>query len=223
MKIGIFGSQGAKADLESIEGFKGQVTEYLDPETLIKDLPSLDLLFVFNPLPYSGLELDSLSKFKGMIGLNSIHGSALSQMLEWGRLPFPTFSFVGLNGFLNRHEWELGLPFEEEGEMILKAFQKAGISANPVKDRAGLASARVVGMIINEAFFTVMEGTSEKEDIDTAMKLGTNYPFGPFEMVEKAGVQNILALMENLYEENKDDRYKPCPLLREEALKASIS
>ncbi len=222
MKIGIFGSQGAKVDLESIEGFKGQVAEYLDPETLIKDLPLLDLLLIFDPLPYSGLNLDSLSKFQGIIGLNSIHGSALSQMLEWGRLPFPTFSFVGLNGFLNRQEWELGLPFEEEKEKIFEAFQKAGISANPVKDRVGLASARVVGMIINEAFFTVMEGTSEKEDIDTAMKLGTNYPFGPFEMVEKAGIQNILALMENLYEENKDDRYKPCPLLREEALKASM-
>ena len=67
-------------------------------------------------------------------------------------------------------------------------------------------------MIINEAFFALEEGVSSKEEIDVAMKLGTNYPYGPFEWQEKIGLQNIYQLLHNLSE--KDKRYSVSPLLR---------
>ena len=223
MKIGLLGTEEAGKELQSIEGFKGEVSVFSHPSDMEKALRSLEMVLIFPPLPDDDSFIDAIGKFNGLLGLNSIYGSSLSQMLGMELAPSSCFSFIGLNGFLNRKDWELGIPFEKDTEKIIQAFEKMGISASAVRDRAGLSSARVIGMIVNEAYFTVMEGTSEKEDIDTAMKLGTNYPFGPFELVKKAGVENFLILMESLYEENRDDRYKPCPLLREEALKATVS
>jgi len=54
-----------------------------------------------------------------------------------------------------------------------------------VEDIPGLVSARIVALIINEAFFALDAGASTKEEMDIAMKLGTGYPFGPFEWAEK--------------------------------------
>ena len=77
---------------------------------------------------------------------------------------------------------------------------------------------RIISMIINEAYYTVMEGTATKEDIDTGMKLGTNYPMGPFEWAGKWGIANIYELLEAMYLDSKDERYKICPLLKQEYL-----
>jgi 3-hydroxybutyryl-CoA dehydrogenase len=79
----------------------------------------------------------------------------------------------------------------------------------------GMLAARAVAMIINEAFFGLGEGISSKEDIDIAMKLGTNYPFGPFEWAYKIGLDKVINLLTVLNE--TDDRYAPAPAL----LKAS--
>ncbi|MBX9734224.1 MAG: hypothetical protein K2X37_09180 [Chitinophagaceae bacterium] len=78
-------------------------------------------------------------------------------------------------------------------------------------DVPGMFAARTVAMIINEAYFGWEEGISSKEDIDTAMKLGTNYPFGPFEWANKIGIQRVLTLLLVLSE--TDDRYVPASTL----------
>jgi 3-hydroxybutyryl-CoA dehydrogenase len=65
----------------------------------------------------------------------------------------------------------------------------------------------VVSMIINEAFIALGENVSTREEIDTAMKLGTNYPYGPFEWAELIGVENIISLLNKLSE--KDNHYQP--------------
>ena len=70
-------------------------------------------------------------------------------------------------------------------------------------------------MIINEAYFAVEDNVSSKTEIDTAMKLGTNYPHGPFEWAGLIGNKNILALLQQLYV--TDRRYKPSELLIKEA------
>jgi 3-hydroxybutyryl-CoA dehydrogenase len=75
-----------------------------------------------------------------------------------------------------------------------------------VKDTPGFISARIVAMIINEAYFTWEAGNSTKEEIDLAMKLGTGYPYGPFEWATKIGVQRIVELLERLCE--KDPVYE---------------
>ncbi len=63
-----------------------------------------------------------------------------------------------------------------------------------MKDEPGFVSARIVSMIINEAYFTLEAGTSTKEEIDIAMKLGTGYPFGPFEWGEMIGLSRIAGI-----------------------------
>jgi len=91
-----------------------------------------------------------------------------------------------------------------------------------VESRVGLVTPRVVFMIINEAYYTLQEGTASKEDIDAGMKLGTNYPYGPFEWAEKAGIQNVYETLHALYEDTREERYKICPLLKTAYL-ASLS
>ena len=81
-------------------------------------------------------------------------------------------------------------------------------------DEPGFIAARIIAMIINEAYFAVDENVSSKTEIDTAMKLGTNYPYGPFEWAELIGTNNILALLQKL--NSTDSRYQPAAFLIKE-------
>ena len=83
-----------------------------------------------------------------------------------------------------------------------------------VQDEPGFISARIIAMIINEGYFAVEDHVSSKAEIDTAMKLGTNYPFGPFEWSHLIGLNNILALLQKL--NLTDTRYQPSQLLMKE-------
>jgi 3-hydroxybutyryl-CoA dehydrogenase len=80
-------------------------------------------------------------------------------------------------------------------------------------DEAGFVTPRVISMIINEAYISLEEGVSSKEEIDKAMKLGTNYPYGPFEWAEKIGQENVASLLQKL--SGKDQRYQPSLLMQQ--------
>lgn len=96
-------------------------------------------------------------------------------------------------------------------------------SFNRVDSRLGLVSPRIICMIINEAFFTLQEGTAGKEDIDKGMKLGTAYPYGPFEWCEMIGVKDVYETLAALYKDTRDERYKICSSLQTAYLKSKIS
>jgi 3-hydroxybutyryl-CoA dehydrogenase len=87
-----------------------------------------------------------------------------------------------------------------------------------VEDRVGMVTPRILCMIINEAYYTVMEKIASIEDINMAMKLGTKYPHGPFEFAERIGIKHVYELLEAVYEDTKDERYKICPLLKKKYL-----
>ncbi len=133
--------------------------------------------------------------------------------------------FLGINaipGFLQRHIMEFCNPFS--ADLALFNWQLLGYeTAEQVASRVGLASPRVVFMIVNEAYYTVQEGTATKADIDTAMKLGTAYPQGPFEWVQTCGIAAIYHTLQALWADTHDERYKVCPLLKTEYLKDLIS
>jgi 3-hydroxybutyryl-CoA dehydrogenase len=82
-------------------------------------------------------------------------------------------------------------------------------------DEPGFISARILSMIINEAYFALEAAVSTKREIDLAMRTGTNYPYGPFEWSNKIGICNIAALLQALAV--TDARYQPCSLLLKEA------
>lgn len=116
-------------------------------------------------------------------------------------------------GFLERAVWEIASKDPKRIEYIFKDFKRRLFF---VKDEPGLVAARVISMIVNEAFFALGENISSKEEIDLAMKLGTNYSRGPFEWAQKISVEKIYFLLKKLSE--KDDRYIAAPALEKRFL-----
>jgi 3-hydroxybutyryl-CoA dehydrogenase len=96
----------------------------------------------------------------------------------------------------------------KKAENIFSVFNK---TMDWLPDEPGFVTPRVVGMMVNEAFIALKEGVSTKEEIDTAMKLGTNYPYGPFEWAEKIGIEKVSSLLQAL--QSIDTRYQSSPLL----------
>ena len=130
-------------------------------------------------------------------------------------LPTGFIRLNGWNSFLKRPVAEMAGNGENKiiAEKIISCFNK---TTEWVADVPGFITARVISTIINEAYFTLAEKVSTKDEIDTAMKLGTNYPFGPFEWSEKIGLKNIYGLLLLLSKTNS--RYTPSDLLQKEAL-----
>lgn len=83
------------------------------------------------------------------------------------------------------------------------------------RDMPGFIVNRILMPMINEAIVTLYEGIGTAEDIDTAMKLGTNQPMGPLTLADFIGLDTCLAIMEVLHRGTGDGKYRPCPLLRQ--------
>lgn len=126
--------------------------------------------------------------------------------------------FIRINAwptFLKRNICEIVV--DENQKIIVKEIlDNLGWSFQSVPDVAGMISARIIAMIINEAYYTFEDGVSSKKEIDIAMKLGTNYPFGPFEWSEKIGLKNIYDLLLQL--SKTDSRYTICQSLKKEIM-----
>jgi 3-hydroxybutyryl-CoA dehydrogenase len=128
-------------------------------------------------------------------------------------------SFVRINGwpgFLRRNIIETSCKNDVDKYKVEKYLTVFNKTVEWVPDIAGFISARVISMIINEAYYALDENVSSKDEIDIAMKLGTNYPFGPFEWSKKIGLKNVYDLLQKL--SISESRYKPSPLLSKEAL-----
>jgi 3-hydroxybutyryl-CoA dehydrogenase len=126
-------------------------------------------------------------------------------------------NFIRINGwptFLKSTIIEASGNQEHAKQNAERTFQQLNKTLEWLPDQPGFVTPRVISMIVNEAYYALSEGVSTKEEIDIAMKLGTNYPYGPFEWAERIGVKNITALLNKLSEENL--RYKPCKLLIQE-------
>lgn len=96
-------------------------------------------------------------------------------------------------------------------------FIQLGKEVSVVQDRVGMVLPRILCMIVNEAYFALQEGIASPQDVDLAMKLGTNYPQGPIEWGEKIGLRQVLAVLNALHNDLQEDRYRTAPLLRQVA------
>ena len=96
-----------------------------------------------------------------------------------------------------------------------------GFAPMPLADAPGLVVARTVAMLINEAADAVQQGVCSAEGADAAMKLGVNYPAGPFEWLARWSVAGVIGVLEALDDEYRGERYRVSPWLRRQTGSAS--
>lgn len=165
-------------------------------KTLPEDVSSYQVIFFLSKIFSFSDEPKLIDKY---IIINDVSGT-----LPLNSSSIKMARFNGWPTFLNNPVWEVVSNYEEEFKNIFKLLNREPLFVN---DQPGLISARVISMIINEAFYALNEEVSTKDEIDLAMKNGTNYPYGPFEWGEKIGLKNVYDLLCKLSETDKS--YSP--------------
>jgi len=103
---------------------------------------------------------------------------------------------------------------EDTYETVKALAARMGKSTMVAQDSPGFVVNRILVPMINEAVYVLFEGIGSVEDVDMAMKLGTNHPMGPLELADLIGLDTCLAIMEVMQNVLGDDKYRPCPLLK---------
>lgn len=140
-----------------------------------------------------------------------------TEVASWTRHPRRVCGFGTFAPLAERHLLEIAPALQTSPaivEQTERLLQSLGKSTTIVDDEVGLVFPRVLSLIINEAVFTVMEGTATAEDIDTAMKKGTHYPYGPLEWADRIGLDEVYSVIRGLYRDLAEERYRVAPLLR---------
>ncbi|MCC8028440.1 MAG: NAD(P)-binding domain-containing protein [Lachnospiraceae bacterium] len=103
---------------------------------------------------------------------------------------------------------------DELRDEIVEISKSIGKTPVQVKEAAGFVVNRILVPMINEGICVYEAGVASAEDIDAAMKLGANHPMGPLQLGDYIGLDICLAIMEVIYAETGDTKYRPAPLLR---------
>ena len=125
--------------------------------------------------------------------------------------------FIRINAWptlLQRSITEIAAPETISTDTVKNIFDQLQWQYQLVPDIPGMITARVLAMIVNEAYYTLGAQVSSRDEIDIAMKLGTSYPYGPFEWSNKIGLKRIYELLAAL--SRTDERYKVAPALEAE-------
>ncbi len=153
-----------------------------------------DIIFVSNT---STLSLTKLAETTGrsdkIIGMHFLN-------------PVPKIPLVELVKCLNT---------SNETVEIVKTFAaKIGKTPVEVYEYPGFVTTRAIVPLLNEAMYILLEGVATAKDIDTAMRLGYNFQYGPLELADSMGLDEVLAWMETLWKTLGEPRYRACPILR---------
>ena len=129
--------------------------------------------------------------------------------------------FVGMHFFnpvpmMNLVEIVRGYSTSDETIKVIQDLSaKMGKESILVNNTPGFATSRLIGVLQNEAIHAYAEGIASAEDIDKGMRLGMNHPMGPLQLADFVGLDTLLHVMENLYNEYGDPKYRPPLLLRQ--------
>lgn len=142
--------------------------------------------------------------------------SRLSEIQSWLKKPERVFGVAAFPTLASYPVAELSLNevCADVPHTVATFMTDIGKTIEVHREGVGHVFPRIVAMIINEAVFALQQGIATDADIDTAMKLGVNYPSGPIEWGVRIGWKNLLRLLEAMHAEFGDDRYRPAPLLR---------
>jgi 3-hydroxybutyryl-CoA dehydrogenase len=221
MKILARGSKNRIKELkEKLESVSCEIVAIDDSDLLSANVNSFDIIF--------DLKFDEKpNQLKYYAGLKNIpvFVCAVKQQLakavfDYGnKVDCLLFGINALPTFINRSLLEVCVFKQEQVPQLENILKQLHWDFKLVNDRVGMVTPRILFMIINEACYTLQEGTASKEDIDTSMRLGTNYPFGPFEWANNIGIKHVYETLEAIYQDTHDERYKVCPLLKTMYLK----
>ncbi len=201
-----------------------QKKEYLDrirTTTTLSEMKSVEFL-VEAATENVALKLDLFSKLDGIVAKESILATNTSSI-----------SITKIAAATKRPEKIIGMHFmnpvpimklvevirglltsQETYHTVLTVASKMNKETVSVADFPGFLVNRILCPMINEAVFALESGISTPEDIDKAMKLGTNQPMGPLELADFVGLDTCLAIMEVLHQGLGEDKFRPAPLLR---------
>jgi 3-hydroxybutyryl-CoA dehydrogenase len=204
MQIVVICNQGQKEELFSNGNFKEDDFIWIEKIESLKEHNNLSAILDLQ-FKKEGNRVQVLESFlPALIFINSVEYS----------LKETHNSFIRINGwpsFLSSSIIEASTAIEELKNRATHILQLINKTPEWLPDAPGFVTPRVISMIINEAFLALEEGVSTKEEINTAMKLGTNYPYGPFEWAEKIGQERIVRLLNKL--SLSEPRYFPSTLL----------
>lgn len=165
------------------------------------------------PIPIADLYIDACFEDEGpsfnAIKDNLVLVNAVSTVSS--AMPQNFVRFNGWGGFITLPTLEIA-GNEQAVSKLVELLSSIGVKTVVSADEIGMIGPRVVSMIINEAFFALYDQVSTKDEIDTAMKLGTNYPYGPFEWCSLIGMNKVSNLLNKLQETN--NRYSIAPALK---------
>jgi 3-hydroxybutyryl-CoA dehydrogenase len=99
-------------------------------------------------------------------------------------------------------------------EALEECFERLGFLTEWVDDAPGLVLGRIVSQLVNEAAFAIGEGVGSADDVDTGLTLGLSHPRGPVAWSEAVGLDHVLAVLDGLWSERREERYRAAPLLR---------
>ena len=188
MKLVVITNEELKKELQgSIAPTNVFYTESIEEAMEFKDVDAIiDLLFV--------KEDSRINKLAA-----HLPGNIIVNCIEYTAAEIHP-SFVRINGWPTLLQSSIveAAPIHNRSTEIDKIFSFFNKTVEWTKDQPGFISARIISCIIREAHYTFKEGISSKADIDKAMKLGTSYPFGPFEWYNKIGPDRVDALLTRL-------------------------
>ncbi|KJR44384.1 3-hydroxybutyryl-CoA dehydrogenase [Desulfosporosinus sp. I2] len=210
-----------KMSVEDKSGILGNLKGVYDANQLAEELKDTDLIIeaiIENMSVKKSVykEFDAQCPEKTIFASNT---SALS-ISELASATTRPQNVIGMHFFNPANIMQLveviaGAATSKETVEIVNQFVKAiGKVPVQVKESPGFIVNRMLVPLINEAAFIYMEGIATAEDIDEAMRLGANHPIGPLALGDMIGLDVCLAVMETLYSEFGDPKYRPCPVLR---------
>ncbi len=208
-----------KMTQEEVEAILGRIEGFTSLEEALKGADVI-LEAVFEDMGIKKevyAEVDRLSPTEAVFASNT---SSLS-ITEMAAVTDRPDRFVGMHFFNPAPVMKLvevirgSETSDETVEFAMQLSRKLGKEPVEVKESAGFVVNRLLVPMMNEAFNLLLESVASPEDIDKAMKLGTNMPMGPLELADFTGLDVGLAVMEVLQRESGDPKFRPSPLLRQ--------